>query len=68
MNKTVLKKIIKYAIFEDLGSPRSYTEIFSNVKYKDYHLRGQNIGFLHPLYAIETHELIAVGYYVFFFN
>ncbi|GAG18352.1 unnamed protein product, partial [marine sediment metagenome] len=47
--------------------PSSYTEIFSNVKYKDYYLRGQNIGFLHPLYAIETHELIAVGYYVFVF-
>lgn len=67
MNKTVLKKIIKYSIFEDLNLPSSYTEIFSNVKYKDYHLRGQNIGFLHPLYAMEDRELIAIGSYVFFF-
>lgn len=67
MNKTVLKKIIKNAIYDDLSLCSSYTEIFSNVKYKDYYLRGQTIVFLDPLYAIETHELIAVGYYDFFF-
>ena len=77
MNKTVLKKIIKNAICTDLisadnytgnFSPSSdYTEIFSNIKYKDYYLRGQTIRFSDLLFARENHRLIAVGFYDFFF-
>jgi len=70
MNKTVLKKIIKSGIFEGLSLPSGYIEIFSNVKYKDYYLRGQTTVFLDPFYAnyaTENHKLIAIGYYFFFF-
>jgi len=69
MNKTVLKKIIKSDIFEYLSLPGGYIEIFSNVKFKDYYLRGQATIFLDPFYdtyATENRKLIAIGYYFFF--
>lgn len=69
MNKTVLKKIIKSGIFDNLSLPGGYIEIFSNVKYMDYYLRGQATVFLDPFYAnyaTENHKLIAIGYYFFF--
>ena len=69
MNKTVLKKIIKSGIFEYLSLPSGYIEIFSNVKFKDYYLRGQATIFLDPFYdtyATENRKPIAIGYYFFF--
>lgn len=70
MNKTILKKIIKSGIFEYLDLPGGYIEIFSNVKFKDYYLRGQAAIFSDPFYntysiATENPKPIATGYYFF---
>ena len=70
MNKTLLTKIIKTINCSNLDISEQYVhyaEIFSNVKYKDYYLRGQVASFLDPLYDINDHALTSIGHYCFFF-
>lgn len=70
MNKSLLTKIIKTINCSNLDISDQYVhyvEIFSNVKYKDYYLRGQVATFLDPLYDIKYHDLTSIGHYYFFF-
>ena len=70
MNKSLLTKIIKTINCSNLDIHDQYVqyvEIFSNVKYKDYYLRGQVATFLDPLYDINYHDLTHTGHYYFFF-
>jgi hypothetical protein len=67
MNKTLLTEIIKTINCKNLDTYNHYVEIFSNVKYKDYYLRGQVASFLDPLYDINYHDLTSTGHYCFFF-
>ena len=70
MNKTLLTKIIKTINCSNLDISDQYVhyvEIFSNVKYKDYYLRGQVSSFIDPLYDLNDYGLDSIGHYIFFF-
>lgn len=68
MNKTLFKKINKTIICNKLyGSTSHPMEIFTNIKYKDYYLRGQTGTFKDHIYSIEGRKPIGDIYYNFFF-
>lgn len=67
MNKTLLTKIINTIDDNSLDITNEYVEIFSNVKYKDYYLRGQVASFIDPLYDLYDYDLDSIGHYIFFF-
>jgi len=67
MNKTIFKKINKTIVCNQLyGSTSHPMEIFTNIRYKDYYLRGQTCTFYDYIYFLKGHKPIAKAYYNFF--